>query len=152
MQFLTDHPVIAGAVIGAFITGIFVLLAAIVSRNKGGVIQSYLKQYCSVEYQELRIRRERNRLKADLQAMCPHIDRTDTTVKLGINNPPHHVFSHGVCAYCDQWLPVSAHRQNFGGSLKERIVLRRRNRLMHRLDRLGTWRRQPFKPGYDHPY
>lgn len=148
MQFLTEHPVIAGAII----TGVFVLLAAIVSRNKNGVIQTYLKQRGSAEYQKLRIRRERTRLKADLQEICPHIDRKDTTVHLGIRNPPHDVSSHGVCAYCDQWLPVSAHRQDFGESLKERIVLGRRNRLMRRLDRLGTWRRQQVKPGFDHPY
>ena len=123
-------------------------LAMVVAAVLGPLVMFFLtrRRYRSVQHRELEIQGKRNRLKADLQAVCPHIDRVDSSLVLGIRSN-RKVYSHGVCVFCDQRLPVSKGRQSFGVNKKEQWRLKRRNRLMRKLDRLGNWRQHSSASG-----
>ena len=129
-QFFTDHPTIAGAIIGSVITGIFAVAAAWIMRGK--------LLHRSVEHKQFHLRQKKARLRGTLQRICPHVDRQEGQMLLGIRNNKQ-VYDRGVCIYCDQWLHVSKARQKLG-RVRERILLMRRNYLTRKLDGLGSWR------------
>ena len=132
-------------------TTIETLVVSILATTIGGVVVHHLtkRHYRTIEHREFHLRQKKNRLKAKLQTICPHIDRKNGIMIHGIRSD-RQAYSHGVCVYCDQPLPVAKEIQNLS-RLKEQAIRARRNHLMHRLDALGDWRQHSTIPTATNP-